>query len=66
MPCGKGKQRYIEKSDAKAAKRQINKSYSDKKITNIYWCEDCSAYHLTSMPKKKSRKITRLNNKKCD
>lgn len=62
MPCGKSKARYVSKDEAKRAKKNINKSFSKAKITNIYWCDPCAAYHLTSMPKEKSRNITRHNN----
>jgi hypothetical protein len=63
MPRGKGKRVYFEKSDAKAAKRIINKSPDLDPITNIYWCDDCSGYHLTTMNKDRSRKLTRKLNK---
>ena len=63
MPCGKGKRVYFEKSDAKAAKRRIKKTPGFDPITNIYWCDDCSGYHLTSMDKKESRNLTRKLNK---
>lgn len=65
MPCGLGKRRYVNKDDAKRAKKNINTTrFSAVKITNIYWCEPCSGYHLTSMSKSESREITRKNNKK--
>jgi hypothetical protein len=63
MPCGKSKRVYFERSDAKAAKRRINKDASLSPVTNIYWCDDCSGYHLTTMDKKESRDITRRINK---
>lgn len=63
MPCGQGKRVYFEKSKAKAAKRRINKTASLDPVTNIYWCDDCSGYHLTSMDKQSSRNLTRKLNK---
>jgi hypothetical protein len=63
MPCGKGKRPYLNKDDAKRAKKTINKSSTTSKVTNIYWCDDCSAYHLTTMDKRKSRQITKRINK---
>lgn len=63
MPCGKGKRVYFEKSKAKEAKRRINKTPGFDPITNIYWCDDCSGYHLTSMNKQQSRNLTRNLNK---
>jgi SPP1 gp7 family putative phage head morphogenesis protein len=37
----------------------------DKKITDVYYCNQCSGYHMTSMKKSRSRKLTQiLNNKR--
>lgn len=63
MPCGKGKRVYFTKQGAKDAKRKINKDKRLDPVTNIYWCDDCSGHHLTTMDKKASRNITHRINK---
>lgn len=57
------KKSYLTRSEAKAAKKQVNKTRKWG-ITNIYWCDDCRAYHLTTMAKEASRNKTRHLNKK--
>lgn len=55
MSCGK--KGYITRSEAKKNKKRLVKL--GHTITNIYYCEDCSYYHLTSMNKQQSRNITK-------
>jgi hypothetical protein len=46
---------------AKRAMRLINTSGKlARKITNVYYCDTCSGYHLTSLKKKKSRYFNRI------
>lgn len=60
MSCGK--KNYPSRKKAKAARKRLNNKYPDQKLTNIYYCDECVSYHLTSMKKKKSRFLTRRNN----
>lgn len=39
------------------------KKYGEKLIMNQYYCDHCSAWHLTSMTKKKYERITIENSK---
>lgn len=56
--------RYHTRQDAKNARRLLNKKFH-LGLTNIYYCESCAAYHLTTQTKKKGRNITRhINNQK--
>jgi hypothetical protein len=51
----------------KAAKEFMKKLNTYKKagLTDVYKCDECLSWHLTSMNKKDSRKYTRfLNNNK--
>lgn len=60
-----GKICYPSRSEAKKAMRIINHNYKlDKKMTDAYYCEDCSAFHLTSLNKQRSRDYNRHLNKK--
>lgn len=36
------------------------------KLTTVYFCDICSQYHLTSMPKQMSRDYKRMLNKKLN
>lgn len=58
-----GKLVYVSRALAKRALKLFNKVKESgkwaKKLTNVYYCEACSGYHLTSMSKRRSRKITR-------
>ena len=58
MACGK--KVYLSKSDAKKGKKRLNKKYN-KQLTNPYYCDECSNWHLTSMKKNSSRSLTRIN-----
>ena len=51
---------FVTRKGAKEYKRNIN-TWAEKKMTNIYWCDKCSGYHLTTMDKKQSRNITFKN-----
>lgn len=51
---------YSTRADAKAALKRINKLHNtDKKLTDVYLCDKCNHWHLTSMNKKKARAIRR-------
>jgi ribosomal protein L20 len=56
-----GKFVYRDRAEAKKALKELNKQGPNisKKLTDVYYCEFCSAYHLTSMNKKKSRYLKR-------
>ena len=59
------KHRYPTKAIAKKYLKQINKQHTaDRKLTNVYYCELCTGFHLTSQPKQASRDYTRYLNKK--
>lgn len=61
-PCFKNC--YDTRKEAKKKMKELNKSHHfDKQITNIYFCEPCSKYHLTTMAKQSSRDWTRHLNK---
>lgn len=54
------KKRYETKKYAKQYLKKLQKSNSlSKNVTCVYFCHDCQCYHLTSMGKKKSRRMTR-------
>jgi hypothetical protein len=48
---------YWTKADAKRARRIFQMKFEHESLSGIYWCEECSGFHLTT-DKKKSRKIT--------
>lgn len=54
---------YRTRGEAKKALKELNKQGPNvtKKLTDVYYCEKCSCYHLTSMNKKKSRFFKRLS-----
>lgn len=59
------KKPYTTRSEAKKAMKLLNKSHNLKNnLTNIYFCEKCSQYHLTTLPKQASRDFTRYLNKR--
>lgn len=61
-PCNK--KCHLTRKAAKAAMKHLNHdSKLQKKIQNVYYCKQCSNWHLTSIDKNKSRKLTRKNNK---
>lgn len=62
MTCGK--RGYSSRKDAKRAIKYFNTRFKDNNLTDVYWCEECSYYHLTSMPKQQSRDYRRFLNKK--
>lgn len=53
---------HLTRQDAKNEKRMLNRNAGHKKeITNVYYCDICKSWHLTSMDKNKSRNINRNN-----
>ncbi len=58
------KQCYATRREAKQARRKLNQKYGDNGLTSIYWCEACSNYHLTSMPKFTRPAMRKNKNKK--
>ena len=57
------KKPFQNRKKAKAVLKEIKKKKSSKRTEQAYYyCEECQAYHLTSMSKKKSRKLTRTIN----
>lgn len=59
MDCSK--KRYLTRSIAKEALKRANKESRSlySKLTNVYQCDECGYWHMTSIPKKKSRAISR-------
>lgn len=59
MTCGK--KRYRTRKEAKKALKDINHTNAlDKKLTDVYYCNDCIGFHITSMKKKKSRQYRKI------
>jgi len=57
-----GKIRFVTRELAKAHLKEqnhIGRNRLSKKLTNIYYCDGCSAWHTTSMKKEKSREISK-------
>jgi hypothetical protein len=64
MRCGKVP--FLSRKAAKEEMKVINHHHkTDKTIKDVYYCDDCSAWHLTSMNKKKSRDFRRNQNKRA-
>ena len=55
------KKRYLTRRWAKQALKEFNKHPDGlyAKLTNVYKCDECGYWHMTSIEKKKSRAITR-------
>lgn len=51
------KKTYFTRKEAKKDMKEKNLHGMD--LTNAYYCGECSGYHLTSMDKKKSRKMNK-------
>lgn len=52
------KKRFITRVLAKSALKIIQRTSKNEKIPqNFYWCEECSAFHLTSIPKQEWKGI---------
>jgi hypothetical protein len=60
-----GKVIFPTRKEAKAAIKLINKQGSRKRktLTDVYWCDPCSGYHMTSMAKQSSRDFNRHKRK---
>lgn len=50
---------YQSRAEAKRALKRINQLNGDNNLKDVYWCEECQHWHLTSMTKKDSRNFTR-------
>jgi hypothetical protein len=51
---------FSSRQEAKKKVRELNRSGTlGKELTDVYYCNQCSAWHMTSMKKKKSRHLTR-------
>lgn len=53
---------YIKKKEAKAAMKSLKR---EKKfdLQTIYFCNECTCWHTTSMDKQQSRNITKRSRK---
>ena len=55
------KERFFTRKEAKTSMKKSNTFYLNKEnskiMHNIYYCTECSAYHLTSIPKEEWRGI---------
>lgn len=60
---GCGKRGYFSRKEAKKAMRYYNTQFKDTPLTDVYYCDECSYYHLTSMPKQQARDYRRHLNK---
>lgn len=57
---------YTSRVIGRKALKAWNK-HNKNKMTNVYHCDICDSYHLTSLDKQKSRSFSRyLKNKKDD
>lgn len=54
---------YDTRKQAKITMKKL-RMYSHLDVKAIYYCDQCSGYHLTSQSKVSSRNYTRHNNKK--
>jgi len=58
------KKPHLTRKDAKASMKYQNTIHHfENKLNNVYYCEICSCWHITSMSKKKSRNINHKKNK---
>ena len=59
MPCGKGKNKYDSRKEAKQAMNRRNRQIQRGGIyiMNVYYCDECDGWHLTSMTSKKYKLI---------
>jgi hypothetical protein len=56
---------YQSRKQAKKALKEQNTTKKRFNLTDVYWCDKCRSYHLTSMGKQRSRDLKRhINNKK--
>jgi hypothetical protein len=53
-----GKRTYEKRKHAKRAMKAMNRKHGHT-LENIYFCDRCNGYHLTTMDKADSRKMTR-------
>jgi hypothetical protein len=58
MNHGCEKKCYTSRKEAKKAMKMMNHNYGFK-LTNVYYCLLCDHYHITSMSKKRSRKLNK-------
>lgn len=54
-----GKKLYFSKKQAKRIIKTINQKNSDDQLQDAYYCPRCDAWHVTSLSKKRVRKINR-------
>lgn len=57
---------YHTRQEARNAKRELNLKHNrERPLLNIYRCEICSCYHVTTMTRVKGKEIEeRIKNKK--
>lgn len=55
------KKRFLTRKWAKHFMKEANKSNKGliDKLTNVYKCDECGYWHMTSLDKRKSRAISR-------
>lgn len=56
---------FHTRQEAKNRMKEINrKGVTKKPLNDVYFCEECKMYHLTSLTKESSRELTqKLKNK---
>lgn len=60
MKCGKVP--YFTRKEAKKALKDLNHTnLLDKKLTDVYFCDDCQMWHHTSIQARKSRHLKAKN-----
>lgn len=59
MTCGKVT--YTSRRQAKEAMKKMNHTnICQKKLTDVYFCDECQHWHLTSMGKRQSRRLKKM------
>jgi hypothetical protein len=54
---------FATRKEAKKFLKEANKvKRLAKELTNVYWCEGCNSFHVTSQDKERSREYTRKLN----
>jgi hypothetical protein len=64
LPNGCDKMKFGTRREAKEYIKKVNKISKHLKFTCAYYCEYHACFHITSMPKQRSRDLKRHLNKR--